>query len=170
MTPLGLIVMTAAGQTLGGLIVNDGRRYLVWGDFKIEVHQHEDLGRNRPTPTLVWEQYEMFEARARANPDPPATLHAAALVLANIEATAWVRSPGRDGAEKDVVLLRLDVAGPLMNLLRTRGRAGQERIARWMLVDHNLAFVLLVDLAVADGPVEINAVDVLSAKTVRGER
>lgn len=87
-TALVVLSATLVGQPLGAPIVNDDHEYLVWGDYKIEVNQYGDLGRNWPTPTLVWEQYARLKAKAQTNPEPPTTLRAALLVLPNIEATA----------------------------------------------------------------------------------
>jgi hypothetical protein len=66
----------------------------------------------------------------------------------NWKSLAWLRVPGRPGPEKDLVLLRFDVAEPLMHLLRTKGRPGNESIVGWVLVEHKLAYAVLVDLDV----------------------
>lgn len=70
----------------------------------------------------------------------------------NWESMAWLRLPARDGAEKDVLLLRFDVAEPLLHLLRTAGRPADRSLVGWILEDHKLAYVVLVDLAAASAP------------------
>lgn len=106
---LRLLVVTtlALAATAGALaqaplaapIENPTGRYLVWGDYKIEVNQHGELGRNWPTPDLVWEQHALLKERAEANPEPPNTLTAVLLILPRIDATAVKR----EGREKVVV-------------------------------------------------------------------
>jgi len=70
----------------------------------------------------------------------------------NWESVAWLRVPGRTGPEKDVLVLRFDVAEPLMHLLKTKGRPASESIVGWMLIEHKLAYVVLVDLDVQQAP------------------
>lgn len=87
----------ASGQApLAPPIENPTGQYLVWGDYKIEVNQYGDLGRNWPTPALVWEQFALLREKARANPEPPNTLTAVLLVLPRIEATAVRRENGQE--------------------------------------------------------------------------
>ena len=83
-------------QPLAPKIENPTAKYLVWGDYKIEINQYGGLGRNWPTPDLVWEQYEILEKQARANPDPPNTLSAVLLILPRVEATAVKRENGNE--------------------------------------------------------------------------
>ena len=70
----------------------------------------------------------------------------------NWKSLAWLRVPDRRGAEKDVVFLRFDIAEPLMHLMRTRGRPGQDSLVGWVLFDYKLAYVLLVNLDVDTAP------------------
>lgn len=70
----------------------------------------------------------------------------------NWKSMAWLRVPGRSGPEKDLVFLRFDVAEPLMHLLKTKGRSAQDSIVGWLLVEHKLAYVVLVDLDVDEAP------------------
>ena len=70
----------------------------------------------------------------------------------NWKSMAWLRIPGRRGPEKDLLLLRFDVAEPLMHLLKTRGRPANESIVGWVLVEHKLAYVVLVNLDVDEAP------------------
>jgi hypothetical protein len=65
---------------------------------------------------------------------------------------SWLRVPGRKGPEKDIVLVRFDVAEPLLHLLETRGRPASESIVGWVLVEHKIAYVALVDLDVEGTP------------------
>jgi len=51
-----------------------------------------------------------------------------------------------------VLLLRFDVAEPLMHLLKTKGRPASESIVGWVLVEHKLAYVVLVNLEVDKAP------------------
>lgn len=98
----GLLVLSVVGVAraqMGEKIVNSTGQYLVWGDYKIEVNQYGDLGRDWPTPKLFWEQYAKLQAKARANPKPPNTLRAILLIVPHIEATA-VRKDG----EREVVV------------------------------------------------------------------
>ncbi len=64
----------------------------------------------------------------------------------NWESLAWLRVPGLEGKQKDLLLLRFDVAEPLMHLLKTKGRPGNESIVGWVLADCKLAYVVLVEL------------------------
>jgi len=52
--------------------------------------------------------------------------------------------PKRAGDAKDILLLRNDVAEPMMNLLKTKGRPGQESLVGWMVIERKLVYVLLV--------------------------
>lgn len=83
----------ATGQPAAAAIENPSGEYLVWGDYRFQVNQHGDLGRNWPTPDLVWEQFELLREKARANPEPPNTLRAVLLVIPRVNATA-VREDG----------------------------------------------------------------------------
>ena len=65
---------------------------------------------------------------------------------------AWLRVPGRKGPEKDIVLVRFDVAEPLLHLLETEGRPANESIVGWVLVEHKLACVALVNLSIDEAP------------------
>ncbi|TAH35787.1 MAG: hypothetical protein EYC70_12225 [Planctomycetota bacterium] len=85
----------AAQAPLAPPIENPSGRYLVWGDYRIELNQYGDLGRNWPTPDLVWEQFALLRRKARANPEPPNTLRAVLLVLPRVEATAVRRDGDR---------------------------------------------------------------------------
>lgn len=78
----------AIAQPLGPAIENPDKEFLVWGDYKIEVNQYGDLGRNWPTPDLVWDQYQILKRQAEANPEPPNTLRTVLLVLPHLVATA----------------------------------------------------------------------------------
>lgn len=88
-----VLVVASADVPLAAPIENLRGQYLVWGDYKIEINQYGDLGRNWPTPDLVWEQYALLKKKAAANPTPPNTLRAVLLVLPRVEATA-VRQEG----------------------------------------------------------------------------
>jgi len=70
----------------------------------------------------------------------------------NWKSMGWLRVPGRPGADKDVLFLRFDVAEALMNLLRTTGRPATESIVGWVLVEHKLAYVVLVSLDIDEAP------------------
>lgn len=94
-----VLAAASADVPLGAPIENPRGQYLVWGDYKIEVNQYGDLGRNWPTPNLVWEQYALLKKKAAANPAPPNTLRAVLLVLPRVEATA-VKPDG----EREVVI------------------------------------------------------------------
>jgi len=99
-----IVLFLGAGPAIGQAplardIENPSGKYLVWGDYKIELNQYGGLGRNWPTPDLFWEQYEILKRRARANPDPPNTLRAVLLVFPSTEATAV-----RDEDGKEVVV------------------------------------------------------------------
>ena len=83
-------------QPLAAPIENPTGQYLVWGDYKIEINQYGGLGRNWPTPDLIWEQYEILKKKAEANPEPPNTLSAVLLILPRIEATAVKRENGNE--------------------------------------------------------------------------
>jgi len=70
----------------------------------------------------------------------------------NWKSAAWLRVPRRAGKEKDILLLRCDVAEPVMHLLKTKGRPANESIVGWLLVEHKIAYVVLVDLDVQKAP------------------
>jgi len=70
----------------------------------------------------------------------------------NWESVGWLRVPGRSDPEKDLLLLRHDVAEPVMHLLKTKGRPGNESIVGWLLQDNKLAYVVLVNLDVEEAP------------------
>ena len=99
-----LMVATMAGAQLAEKIENTSGKYLVWGDYKIEVNQYGGLGRNWPTPDLFWEQYAMLKEKAKANADlallgradPPNTLRAVLLVFPTTEATAVKKKGGEE--------------------------------------------------------------------------
>ncbi len=88
LTCLAATGLARAQAPLAAPIENPTGQYLVWGDYKIEVNQYGGLGRNWPTPDLVWEQYEILKEKAAANPEPPNTLRAILLILPTTEATA----------------------------------------------------------------------------------
>jgi len=96
---LALLAAAPATAQLAEKIVNPTGKYLVWNGYKIEVNQYGDLGRDWPTPTLVWEQFAQLKEKARGNPDPPNTLRAVLLILPNIEATAY-----RKEGDKEIVV------------------------------------------------------------------
>lgn len=92
-----MLLATERGTAqLAPQIVNTTDKYLVWGDYKIEINQYGGLGRNWPTPNLVWEQYELLRRKAEANPGPPNTLRTVLLVLPVTEATALEREGDRE--------------------------------------------------------------------------
>ena len=64
----------------------------------------------------------------------------------NWESLAWLRVPGRAGKEKDVVLVRFDVAEPVLHLLKTKGRPANESLVGYVLAAHKIAYVALVEL------------------------
>ncbi|MEW6249978.1 MAG: hypothetical protein AB1716_04975 [Planctomycetota bacterium] len=64
----------------------------------------------------------------------------------NWKAAAWLRVPKRPGPEKDVLLVRNDVAEPMLHVLKTKGRAGQDSLVGWVLVERKLCYVALCDL------------------------
>jgi hypothetical protein len=64
----------------------------------------------------------------------------------NWKSVAWLRAPDRAGPEKDILFLRFDVAEPLMQLLKTKGRPAEDSIVGWLLVEHKIAYVVLVNL------------------------
>jgi hypothetical protein len=70
----------------------------------------------------------------------------------NWKSLAWLGVPSRPGPEKDVLFLRFDVAEPLMHLLKTRDRPAQDSIVGWVLVEHKLAYVVLVNLDIDTAP------------------
>ena len=51
-----------------------------------------------------------------------------------------------------MLFLRFDVAEPLMHLLNTKGRPAQKSIVGWLLVEHKLAYVVLVNLDADQAP------------------
>jgi len=91
-----LIAAASASSQLAEKIVNSSGKYLVWNDYKVEVNQYGDLGRDWPTPTLVWEQYVQLKKEAQANPNPPNTLRTVLLILPNIDATAVKVEGGKE--------------------------------------------------------------------------
>jgi hypothetical protein len=64
----------------------------------------------------------------------------------NWESLAWLRVPGRPGQAKDVVFVRFDVAEPVLHLLKTKGRAADESLVGYVLVEHKIVYVALVEL------------------------
>jgi len=70
----------------------------------------------------------------------------------NWKSMAWLRVPGRSGPEKDLLLLRFDVAEPLMHLLATEGRPAHESLVGWVLLEHKLAYVVLARLPADAAP------------------
>ena len=64
----------------------------------------------------------------------------------NWESLAWVRMPRRPSPGKDIVLIRFDVAEPVLHLLNTEGRPANECLVGYILVEHKIAYVALVDL------------------------
>ena len=64
----------------------------------------------------------------------------------NWESLAWVRMPRRRSPGKDIVLIRFDVAEPVLHLLNTEGRPANECLVGYILVGHKIAYVALVDL------------------------
>jgi hypothetical protein len=88
--------VTRAQAPLAPQIENPTGKYLVWGDYKIEVNQYGGLGRNWPTPGLVWQQYDLLREKAKANPEPPNTLRAILLILPTTEATAVKCENGKE--------------------------------------------------------------------------
>jgi len=64
----------------------------------------------------------------------------------NWESLAWLRVPKRAGKAKDVVLVRFDVAEPVLHLLKTKGRPANESLVGYVLVDFKIAYVALVEL------------------------
>jgi hypothetical protein len=97
------MTMNLAVAQLAPPIMNPGGRHLDWGDYRIEVNQYGDLGRNWPTPDEFWKGYERLKQRARANPDPPNTLRTLLLVIPRVHATAVREVDGR----KEVIGHRL---------------------------------------------------------------
>ncbi|MBN2507284.1 MAG: hypothetical protein JXQ71_11375 [Verrucomicrobia bacterium] len=91
-----------AAAQLAPPIVNTTGQFLAWGDYRIEVNQHGDLGRNWPTPELFWKGYEILKARAKANPNPPNPLRTILLIIVRVEATAVKQ----DEAGKEIVVGR----------------------------------------------------------------
>ncbi|MCL4178069.1 MAG: hypothetical protein KJ072_10070 [Verrucomicrobia bacterium] len=98
-----LMMVNLAVAQLAPPIMNPGGRYLDWGDYRIEVNQYGDLGRNWPTPDEFWKGYERLKQRARVNPDPPNTLRTLLLVIPRVHATAVREVDGR----KEVIGHRL---------------------------------------------------------------
>ncbi len=85
-----------AQAPLAPKIENPTGKYLVWEDYKIEINQYGGLGRNWPTPDLIWEQYEILKKKAAANPQPPNTIKAVLLVFPTTEATAVKREGDKE--------------------------------------------------------------------------
>jgi hypothetical protein len=64
----------------------------------------------------------------------------------NWESIAWVRNLRRRSPGRDVVLVRFDVAEPVLHLLKTDGRPANECLVGYIVADHKIAYVALVDL------------------------
>jgi len=95
---LGVLVLlgaACAGANPDDRIENPTGKYLVWGDYKIEINQHGGLGRDWPTPKLFWEQHAMLKKKAEANPEPPNTMRAILLLFPKTEATAYKVEDGQ---------------------------------------------------------------------------
>ncbi len=91
-----LVTASMAVAQLAPPIVNTTGQYLDWGDYRIEVNQYGDLGRNWPTPDLFWAGYERLKKRAKANPNPPNTLRTLLLVIPRVQATAVKQVDGKE--------------------------------------------------------------------------
>jgi len=74
---------------------NPTKKYLVWGDYKIEINKHGGLGRDWPTPDLFWEQHAMLKKKAAANPERPNIMRTILLVIPKTEATAYKIEDGQ---------------------------------------------------------------------------
>jgi len=72
---------------------------------------------------------------------------------------AWLRLEDR-ADPRDLVLVRFDIAEPMLHLLATCGRPAHESLVGWVLVNHKLAYVSLVSLDVGREPQR--AVDLLA--------
>ncbi len=70
----------------------------------------------------------------------------------NWKSVAWLRVPGRKGEEKDILFLRFDIAEPLMHLLKTKGRPGNESIVGWLLMNRKIVYVVAVNLDTDKAP------------------
>ncbi len=91
-----LVTSATAVAQLAPPIVNPTDQYLEWGDYRIEVNQYGDLGRNWPTPDEFWKGYELLKKRAKANTSPPNTLRTLLLVIPRVQATAVKEVDGKD--------------------------------------------------------------------------
>lgn len=91
-----LAASTIAVAQLAPPITNVTGQFLAWGDYRIEVNQYGDLGRNWPTPQLFWQGYELLRAKAKANPNPPNTLRTLLLIIPRVQATAVKRENGSE--------------------------------------------------------------------------
>ena len=91
-----LVAASMAVAQLAPPIVNTTGQYLDWGDYRIEVNQYGDLGRNWPTPQQFWKGYEILKTRAKANPNPPNTLPTLLLVIPRVQATAVKQDNGKE--------------------------------------------------------------------------
>lgn len=100
----GLLAVTVlfisfAGFAVGPEIENPTHRYVVWGDYRIEVNQYGGLGRDWPHP-VVWEQYELLKMRAAEEEIEPNTIGAILLVCPTTEAAAHEKD--EDGNETEI--------------------------------------------------------------------
>jgi len=77
----------------------------------------------------------------------------------NWKSMAWLRLEDR-ADPRDLVLVRFDIAEPMLHLLATCGRPAHESLVGWVLVNHKLAYVSLVSLDVGREPQR--AVDLLA--------
>ncbi len=91
-----LVGASIAEAQLAPPIVNPTGQSLDWGDYRIEVNQYGDLGRNWPTPGEFWKGYERLKHKAKANPAPPNTLRALLLVIPRVQATAVKQVDGKE--------------------------------------------------------------------------
>ena len=88
LTVFVMCVHCVAESQAAATIENPTGKYLVWGDYKIEINQYGGLGRDWPHD-IVWEQYELLKRKAEANPEPPNTIRAVLLVSPTTHATAY---------------------------------------------------------------------------------
>ncbi len=91
-----LVTASMAVAQLAPPIVNPTGQYLDWGDYRIEVNQYGDLGRNWPTPHEFWKGYQLLKNKAKANPNPPNTLRTLLLVIPRVQATAVKQVDGKE--------------------------------------------------------------------------
>ena len=80
---------------MGAEIENPTGKYLVWGDYKIEINQYGGFGRDWPWQ-FKEEQYEMLKKKAEANPEPPNTIRAILLICPVVEATAYKKEGDKE--------------------------------------------------------------------------